>query len=131
MNVWRPICSLLIVVAVAACAVAAQYTAGAALNKKQDPRDDYPRLCSVDFALLAQQDRRIFSFPFIVLFVVQFFVPAFRLKRKLNRVISRLKAVKEANEAGVVDLEAIAGQAMAVGNLQHLWSAYAVLLPAR
>ena len=72
-----------------------------------------------------------FLFLFIVLFVVQFFVPAFRLKRKLNRVIDKLKAVKEANEAGVVDLEAIAGQAMAVGNLQHLWSAYAFLLPAR
>lgn len=72
-----------------------------------------------------------FLFLFIVLFVVQFFVPAFRLKRKLNRVIDKLKVVKEANEAGVVDLEAIAQQATAVGNLQHLWSAYAFLLPAR
>ena len=72
-----------------------------------------------------------FLFLFIVLFVVQFFVPAFCLKRKLNCVVDRLKAVKEANEAGVVDLEAIAGQVMAVGNLRHLWSAYAFLLPTR
>lgn len=65
---------------------------------------------------------------FIVLasvsFLIQFFIPALRLKYVLRRAYRNLKTVKDRSGGTVLDLKIIKSEAMADPRLAHLWSEY-------